>query len=256
VDPENRLIAATLEKKWESALAELQQAQEELVESKASSPVVPRVPEELRQSFADIGRRLPLLWPRLAAEARKSLLRTLIAAVNLFRDSEGIALIRIVWRGGAVTEKRIRVPVHSLRYSNTENKVAERISQLTERGLTIPQIIGKLNEEQLAPCRGGEFTTAIVIKLKKRYGIISNLEQLRRGRGVPFAYTVNEMAGFLKIHPSWLYRQISEGMLRIEKDPTYGCYLFPRTPDSIRQLKRLKKGAVPHASFQKVQHSG
>lgn len=256
VDPENRLIAATLEKKWESALVELQQAKEHLAETKHAEPSVPRISEALRQTFADVGRRLPDLWPQLAVEARKALLRTLVQSVNLFREPDGIARLRIVWRGAEVTETSVRVPVHSLRYSDTEKTVAQRIRQLTDQGLPIPQIVAQLNEEQLVPCRGGCFTSQIVIKLKKRFAIVSNLEQLRRDGGPPFAYTINDLAKLLKIHPSWFYRRIGDGTLRVEKDQKYGCYLVPRTKATIDQLKRLKKGAIPHASFQTVQHNG
>jgi hypothetical protein len=255
VDPENRLIAATLEKKWEHALADVEQAKGKLAELRDASPSIANVPEELRETFADVGRRLPELWPRLTVEGRKSLLRTLIDRVNLLRDSDGVAQIRIVWRGRLVTEKRVRVPVHSLRYSETEKKVTERIRQLTSQGKTIEEIITTLNEEGFVPCRGGSFTAQIVNKLKKRYGIVSNLEQVRR-EGLPFAYTIPEMAQILELHPSWLYRRISDGAIGVKKDAKYGCYLFQRNKKSVDQLKRLKKGTVAHVSFQKVHKDG
>jgi DNA invertase Pin-like site-specific DNA recombinase len=255
VDPENRLIAGTLEKKWESALVELEQARAQLAEAQKTRPCVPNITEELRASFADVGRQLPKLWPMLAPEAKKSLLRTLVERVNLFRDADGVAQIRIVWRGGQVTETRIRVPVHSLRYSDAEKHVAERIRQLTSEGKTIGEIATALNGEGLVPCRGGAFTKQIVLAFKKRFRIVSNLEQLRRGN-VPFAYTPAELADLLEVHRSWVYRMIGDGSIQITKDPTYGCYLFPRTKQCVGQLNRLKKGAVAHVSFSKGHKSG
>src|SRR3954453_13259353 len=62
VDPENRLIAAALEKKWESALAELGQARTRLEEARAKSPRAVKIPAELRAAFADVGARLPEIW--------------------------------------------------------------------------------------------------------------------------------------------------------------------------------------------------
>ena len=256
VDPENRLIAATLEKKWEQALLDLETAKNQLSEAEATAPQTIAVPIELRESFADIGGRLPELWPCLSPEARKSLLRTLVERVNLLRDEEGLCQIRIVWRGSLVTETRVRVPVHSLRYSRTEQQVADRIRQLTEQGQSIPAIVDVLNAEGFRPCRGGAFTKQIVNKLKHRYHIVSNLEQLRRGKVLTSAYTIKEMAHLVEIDPSWFSRKISKGSIRIKKDPLYGCYLFPRTKQSIAQLKQLKTGRRPHVTFRKVHHDG
>jgi DNA invertase Pin-like site-specific DNA recombinase len=255
VDPENRLIAATLEKNWEQTLVELEQAKTTLAEFRDMPPSASKVPKELRASFADIGRRLPELWPRLSEEARKSLLRTLIDRVNLLRDAEGVAHIRVVWRGGLVTETGVRVPVHSLRHSQTEKEIAERLRHLTEQGQGVDQIIATLNAEGLVPCRGGSFTRQIVMKLKKRHGIVSPIEQLRRGIA-PLAYTINEMARKLKVDPSWFSRKIAEGAIQITKDVKYKCYLFPRTKRSIDQLTRLKKGVISHVSFQALHHDG
>ena len=256
VDPENRLIAATLEKKWEQALTDLESARNQLAESEATTPQATAVPHELREAFADIGKRLPELWPRLSNEARKSLLRTLVDRVNLLRDEEGLCQIRIVWRGGLVTEVNVRVPVHSLRYSNTEKQVAQRIRELTEQGRSIPEVVDVLNAEDYRPCRGGQFTQQIVNKLKHRYHIVSNLEKVRRGERPTHTYTIKEVAEHIEIDPSWFYRKIRRGLIRIKKDPIYGCYLFPRTKKCVNQLQRLKNGRIPHISIPKVHHNG
>ena len=150
----------------------------------------------------------------------------------------------------------MHVPVHSLRYSDTEKRVAERIRELTEKGTSNGQIIAILNQEGYVPCRGGSFTPQIVSKLKMRYGIVSNLEQLRRGKKVTTAYTIRDIAKLIENDPSWIYRKISNGLIRIEKDPIYGCYLFPQNKNCVDQLKRLKKGTLAHVSIQKVHHHG
>jgi len=256
VDPENRLIAATLETKWEQALLDLETAKNQLAEVEATTPQAIAVPVELREAFADIGLRLPELWPRLSHEARKSLLRTLVERVNLLRDEDGLCQIRIVWRGEMVTETSIRVPVRSLRYSKTEKQVAKRIRELTEQGRSIPDIVDALNAEGYRPCRGGQFTQQIVNKLKHRYQIVSNLEKVRRGDRPQNTYTIKEMAQQIEIDPSWFYRKIRYGSIRIKKDPIYGCYLFPRTKQSVSQVKRLKNGRTPHITIQKVHHDG
>jgi len=256
VDPENRLIAATLEKKWEQALLDLETVKSQLAEVEATTPQAIAVPIELRESLADIGGRLPELWPRLSPEARKSLLRTLIERVNLLRDKDGRCQVRVVWRGNSVTETHVRVPVHSLRSSETEQRVAARIRQLSERGKCLQEIIDLLDAEGFRPCRGDAFTPQIVNKLKSRYNIVSNLGQLRQGKTPSNAYTIKEMAQQIEIDPSWFYRKIRKGLIRIKKDRLYGCYLFPRNRQCIGQLRQLKKGKLAHVTIQKVHHDG
>ncbi|UCC32723.1 MAG: recombinase family protein [Phycisphaerales bacterium] len=255
VDPENRLIAATLERNWEHALADLEQAKAKLGEALSEQPKACVIPADLRDAFSDVGKRLPDLWPRISLEGKKVLLRTLVNDVHLARGADGIVQIRIVWRGGSVTEEHVRVPVHSLRYSETEQKVAKRVRELSEEGLRDRQIIERLNKEGYVPCRGGTFTKQVLAKTKKRYHIVSNCEKVRRGN-LPGAYTVREMAARINIHPSWIYREIGAGSITIEKDSRFGCYLFPRQRDSVTKMNRLKKGELRHVSFQKVHCTG
>lgn len=255
VDPENRLIAATLEKNWEHTLVDLEQARARLSEAITERPAACIIPPELRAAFCDVGKKLPDLWPHLSIEAQKTLIRTLVSSVNLARGADGMAQIRIVWRGDLVTEEHVRVPVHSLQYSQAEQKAAERIGQLASEGLNTDGIIRQLNEEGFVPCRGGRFTKMIVVKLKQRYGITSNLGKVRDGN-LPGVYTIREMAKQIGTHPSWIYRKIGKGTLKISKNARYGVYLFPRTKQSIGILKKLQKGELQHVSFPTVHCSG
>jgi len=256
VDPENRLIAATLEKKWEQALVELEAVKTQLSEAEATTPRTTVIPIELREAFADVGARLPELWPRLSCEAHKSLLRTLIERVNLLRDDEGVCHIRIVWRGNLVTETDVRVPVHSLRYTDTEQRVADKIRELTEQGQSLMQVADALNKAGYVPCRGGAFNPRIVSKLRHRYNIIAKLEQIRRGKTMSHVYTIKQIADVIDVDASWFYRKIGIGSIRIKKDPVYDCYLFPKTRQCIAELKQLKKGERAHVTIQKVHHDG
>ena len=137
VDPENRLIASTLEKKWEAALEELEQSKARLAELKGRSPQPVAIPPELRAAFADAGLCLPELWERLPVDARKDLLRTLVAGVNVNRDTSGVIQIKIAWRGGAVTERSIGVPIFSLRNTEREQIVVAASVRWSRWGKTM-----------------------------------------------------------------------------------------------------------------------
>jgi hypothetical protein len=255
VDPENRLIASTLEKRWEEALVELEQSRTRLAELKAQGPPPVAIPPELRAAFTDVGRRLPELWERLPVEARKTLLRTLVTGVNLSRDETGVVRIRIAWRGGLVSERSISLPLFSVRDTDRERSILARIRPLVDLGQDDTTIAEQLNREGFRPCRGPAFTAGIVLRLRRRHQIWKGTEGLRRG-ACPPGYTVAEMAQRIGVDPSWISRKISQGQILLEKDARYGCYLFPKSRSTIQQMKRLKSGKVLQVSFPKEHRDG
>jgi DNA invertase Pin-like site-specific DNA recombinase len=248
VDPENRLIAATLEKRWEVALEEFEQAKARLSEARAQATQPAPIPAELREAFADVGRRLPDVWPRLSAEGKKSLLRTLVEGVNLARESNGMVQVRIVWRGGLVSARRVRLAVSTRRRSEIEARIVARIEQLATEGQRDNAIAESLNKEGYFPCRGATFTPGIVLKLRCRYGIHLGLGRLRRGE-LPRGYTIAAMARLLGVDPCWIYRGIRQGRIGVPRDTQFGCYLFPHTREAVRRMKQLKSGKVAQVSF-------
>ncbi len=82
VDPDNRLVAAELEQRWENALRELKLAQETYAQ-RPQSQTVTLLPKELKAAFINIGQKLPEIWHSgtLTQVQKKSLLRCLIDKV-------------------------------------------------------------------------------------------------------------------------------------------------------------------------------
>jgi len=130
-----------------------------------------------------------------------------------------------------------------------EKQVIERVRQLTDEGQTCDEIVDKLNEEGHVPCRGGQYTRGILMKLKARYAIVTKTEQAPRGVLPKNTFAAEQIAAEIPIDRAWIYRKIQQGAIRIDKDPTYGCYLFPRTKLAIQQLRQLKQGTRAHVTF-------
>jgi hypothetical protein len=255
VDPENRLIAATLEKKWEDALAEWEQAKGRLAEAKGKTPPPVKISPALREAFADAGRRLPEIWPHLSLEAKKQLLRTLVTGVNLQRDATGLLQIRIVWQGGLVSEKSVHMAVSTRRHTEIEQMIIGRIEKLAEEGFRDHEIAERLNAEGYFPCRSATFTPQVVAKLCTRHGIRLGLGRVRGG-DLLTGYTVKELARIIGAHETWIYRGIHKGRIQVERDAHWRCYLFPRTQATVDRLKRLKEGKVRQVSFPKEHCDG
>ena len=117
VDPDNRLVAAELEKRWNAALAELKRAEEAEAQQNRAEPPLLALSEELQTAFRAIGQHLPALWRQglLSQQQKKALLRCLIDKVVMHRPSPETVQARIVWRGGETTMLSIPVPVGSLK---------------------------------------------------------------------------------------------------------------------------------------------
>lgn len=80
VDPNNRLVAAELEKRWEQALLDLRQA-EKIIAEKSKEKHSIEISNEIRFAFQNIGKQLPTVWekPEISRKQRKEFLRCLMA---------------------------------------------------------------------------------------------------------------------------------------------------------------------------------
>jgi hypothetical protein len=107
VDPDNRLVAAELERRWEVALSEARAAEEALVQQSSPQAIGQMgIGKALHGKVVSLAGRLPQIWedPATIDAQRKALLRCLVDKVVLDRGEHDVALVRIVWRGGAVSK--------------------------------------------------------------------------------------------------------------------------------------------------------
>ena len=109
-EPENRLVARTLERKLEEALAAVEREQRAMAAIERTRPV-PLTDAE-RESLGEITRNLPRLWnaKTTTQRDRKQLLRSLVneVVVTIEREQHR-ADVEIFWEGGASTELQVRL---------------------------------------------------------------------------------------------------------------------------------------------------
>jgi len=143
VDPDNRLVAAELEKRWNDALAELKRAEDALVHHDEPSRPCIALSQELQTAFKAIGQSLPTLWRQglLSQQQKKALLRCLIDKVVLSRPKPECVQARIVWRGGETTTLQIPVPVGSLKDLAGAEVLERLVLERGAKGIT-DEVIG------------------------------------------------------------------------------------------------------------------
>ena len=134
VDPDNRLVAAELERRWEEALRALKQAEDTVTQHQQRVERPLQLSDELKVAFTNIGEHLPQLWEQLRREHQKALLRCLIDKVVVHRCQRDTLQLRIVWRGGDTTSQKIPIPVNSFAELSGSKEMERIILDHSQKG--------------------------------------------------------------------------------------------------------------------------
>jgi DNA invertase Pin-like site-specific DNA recombinase len=168
VEPENRLVARTLETRWETKLAALAEAQQALQAAQGTRPPLPSR-AELEKLTAD----LPTLWhaPTTSNKDRKRLLRTLIADITLLPETNPTqARIGIHWHTGASDELLTDRPLPPGPAKRSPSPAIELVRQLGPTTDT-RDMADKLNATGLTTGHGRPFDIAAVQWIRHAYRI-------------------------------------------------------------------------------------
>jgi hypothetical protein len=208
-DPDHRLVARSLEQRWETQLKELAEAERELVCDTRKSPMPPR--EEIEA----LARDLPRLWaaPTTSAKDRKRLVRSLVADVTLRSEPAGARLrIGIRWRSGAVEE----VVTHRWKSAVASRRTSADVVTLVARlapERTDAEIADVLNAEGRTTGTGRPFDVAAVRWVRFAHRIRS------RPLLAPDELTVDQVAAHLGISAGAVYYWIDHGQLDARRGP-------------------------------------
>jgi hypothetical protein len=234
VRPENRLVADSLERRWNEKLTELSKAEEEYARAvKAEDPELsPAARERIHALVSD----LPRVWNDACTPARerKRILRLLIEDVTLSRDRE--IHLHIRWKGGATTSLDHPLPLSAPELRRTSAAVVELVRALaTEQ--TDHQIAQTLNDRWLRTGTAQRFTRLRVRRIRQAYGICS-LAQHKREAGW---HTTAEISTQLHIHPQTLKRHAREGILNAQRVDDKGQILFEPLNGPLPKAQRGKR---------------
>lgn len=252
VDPENRLVAAELEKRWEGALAELKRAEEGAANSTPSPSPLLALPEDLQAAFRAIGQHLPGLWRQglIKPVHQKALLRCLIDLVVVRRPTLECVEVRIVWRGGATTDLQVPVPVGALADLAGAQEMERVILERSEQGAPDEVIATELTAQGYrSPMRLVVLPSTVQI-IRLKHGIFQVRSQ-SHPRQVAGALTLPQVARALDIAPHWIYDRIHKGCIQIGRDSQTNLYLFPDDPATLEQFRQLRAGTLKTLRFSK-----
>jgi excisionase family DNA binding protein len=218
-DPDNRLIAAQLEKSWEAALQRVQacEARLEALQKPTSNSPAP--------DFTGLARDLEGAWnaPGVTMRSRQQLLRALIADIVADYDERSREiLLTIHWRGGQHSELRVRKPKTGEHGCRTCEEAVAVIRTMATRW-SDEDIAATLNRMRLPTGQGKTWTAHRVGSLRRVRGIHAYRSAEKKGEWL----TMSEAAAKLGVSHHQIRRLIKEGILAAEQ-------VVPDAPYQIR----------------------
>ena len=208
VDPDNRLVAAGLEQRWNSRLLEVQRLDQELEQLSAAPAATPTQSERTR--LLALGADVEQAWASPAAlpATRKRIIRTLIGEIVVRVEDSELAIV-IRWNGGDHTSLRVAKNRAGQHRWTTDAEVVELVAALA-RLLPDQAIAAVLNRAGKTTGRGNGWTRSRVCMLRNNRNIPPYREGERAERGEA---TLDEAAEKLKVSEATVRRLIAERIL-------------------------------------------
>ncbi len=238
IDPDNRLVAAELERRWEQALQALAAAREAAEQAAATVVPPPQLDPALREQLRDLGPRLPDLWAsgRLTVEHKKTVLRSLIRRLILSRPRADQVDVKVVWVSGAISLLTVCPPIgHTADLSDYERIVA-RVRDLSAAGYQDREIARRLTAEGFHGPRSPTVPPGMVAELRRQLGTPSLTAQYRCQAQIDGQWTVWGLAQHLGVDRDWLYRRIYKGTLATTRHPMTQHHLIADDPALLAAL--------------------
>jgi DNA invertase Pin-like site-specific DNA recombinase len=247
VEPENRLVARTLEGRWEETMRALQQVEEEYDRFLREQPSC--LGEEERARIRDLSRDIPALWkaPGTTAADRKEIIRLLVerVVVSVRSKSEQVEAT-IHWRGGSTSHHTIVRPVRSYEHMHDFDRIVDHLTRWRREGHSAAQMTEMLRAAGFRPPRNPQgYTKGQVQQLLRRCGLTDDRGKL--GDLTPNEWWLSDLAAALTLPAFKLRDWAARGWVRARKTPAgrlWIVYADKSEQKRLRQLAKLSKRGV------------
>ena len=252
VEPENRLVARSLERLWEERLRRADQIEQEYEAWRRQQAAA--ISDDDRQQILSLVQDLPRLWYGASTTSadRKQIVRLVIKEVTLDQKRRrGYVWIRIIWQTGAASEHWLQRRVQGYAQHADQDRVRQRIIDLNGLRKMDREIAATLNEEGFRTAHGPPFSGTMVHVLRKRWqiptvkinGTGANPPQWPDGtysvQGAAAAIGITPQVIFDWLHKGWLSgEQLAKGMpWRIFLSPKQIIELGARVRRTTRSIR-------------------
>ena len=245
VDPSNRLVASTLEHRWNDALLHLDDLKKQAAEFQQQQARVATA--EQKEKVLALARDLPRLWhaPSTQAKDRKRMLRLLIKDITVEKSTTPKQLlVHIRWQGGACSERVVQLPSNIADRVRYPAALVERVRELAQ-GLPDAEIAGQLNRDGRTSATGKPYSMEIIRWIRWRYQIPP--ATLKR----PEELTVQQVAQQFGVNAGVVYYWIKHGVITTARQLNDGMpyWITLKPPDEQRLRDWLRSSSrIPKVS--------
>ena len=233
VDPDNRLVADSLEADWNDKLRALQSAQDDYDRDTAAQHA--QLTEQHKTRIRQLAADFPALWsdPATPARERKRIARLLIEDVTLNRTDR--IHLHVRFRGGQTTSLTLPLPTLIGELRKTPAEVIAQIDQLLDDH-TEGETAAILNQQGVRSLDGRPFTGHLVKRLAKSHRLGSHQARLHAAGML----TLTEITEQLGVHHHTIKAWRRAGLLTSRKTNDRNEQLYdPPEPGDPRLVKRL-----------------
>jgi hypothetical protein len=249
VEPENRLVARSLERAWDQRLRRVEQIEQEYDAWRRQQ--APTLSDSDRQQILALGEDLPQLWHAASTSAaeRKQIVRLVIKEVTLDQKRRrGYVWIRIIWQTGVASEHWLLRHVQGYAHHADQDRIRQRIAELNAQRKLDHEIAAILNEEGLYTAHGPPFAGNMVHVLRKKWGIPTvkiNGKAANPPRWPDGTYSVQGAAAAIGITPQIVFDWLRKGRLsgeQLAKGMPWRIFLTPEQAAALaRQVRRTSR---------------
>ena len=248
-DPENRLVADELERRWNQALQRMRELQLRIEQHRQAQE--PSCVPTLEQ-FADLASDLQRLWhdPQADMRLKKRIVHTLVRDIIVDVDAEASEIIVVIhWHGGVHTELRVPRRRHGQNATHTAKESVEAVRVLAR--ICSDQLIARiLNRNRLLTGRGNPWTQERVGALRSYHDIACYQPERRAAEGW---MNLTEAAQLLGVASRTLRLAAERGEIAAQHPLAIGPWVFNRSALQTQEAARLvertrhakRQGAVP-----------
>ena len=231
VDPSNRLVASSLERRWNQALVNLDAIKAEAAKYQRQTARV--VSAEHKAMIMDLARDLPRLWraPSTQSKDRKRMLRLLIRDITVQRMLKSRQVIlHVRWQGGACSDTTVTLPLPIAQRLRYASPLIDEVRNLA-RQMDDAQIAEAFNNKGVRSSKGKPFTPSMIQWIRFRYRVTA----YRPTR--PDEITVRELAQRLGVSIHFVHYWIQRGVIQARQIIDHGPWWITLTEQEEEQLR-------------------